>query len=344
MSWQNDVAKNESFEYHYVFIVFMVNKMESISFLKKNEIYNGDSLDLIKKIEPESISLSFWSPPYFVGKSYEKGVSYDAWQEMLKRVIHSHFNVLKKGGFCVVNIDDILAFPDVNMPKIQAPNKSKLRSPVTKEDILKVKEKFPDLNRNGLSKILGCSEQTIDRRLNGNNIRGGKYSTQTKVKLIGHNLEKYAEEAGMYLYDRRIWIKDPTWNNSQWHSNSYRAVSEFEYIYIFWKPGETIIDRSRLDPHEWSAWGSRGVWNIKSVRRNKDHEAQFPLELANRVIRLFTDENETVLDPFVGSGTTALAAATLNRNYIGFDKESKYVSLAKKRLSAIQPSLKMTSF
>ncbi|RBP57170.1 DNA methylase [Brenneria salicis ATCC 15712 = DSM 30166] len=143
----------------------------------------------------------------------------------------------------------------------------------------------------------------------------------------------------MYLYDRRIWVKDPTWNNSQWHSNSYRAVSEFEYLYIFWKPGETVIDRNRLSSHEWAAWGSRGVWNIRSVRANKDHEAQFPVELASRVIKLLTDEGDLVLDPFMGSGTTAVAASMLNRNYLGFDKELKYIELAKKRLKSIQPPL-----
>lgn len=311
-------------------------------YLKNNDIYNGNSIDLIRKIEPETVALSFWSPPYFVGKDYEKGETFDSWQLMLKKVILGHFNALKKGGFLVINIDDILAFPDINMPKIQAPNKSKLRSPITKEMILAVQAKNPTLKRNELAKILGCSEQTIDRRLNGNNIRGGKYSTQTKVKLIGHNLEKYAEEAGMYLYDRRIWVKDPTWNNSQWHSNSYRSVSEFEYLYIFWKPGETVIDRGRLNPHEWAEWGSRGVWNIRSVRANKEHEAQFPLELARRVVRLFTDEGDVVLDPFMGSGTTAMAAVELNRNYIGFDKEMKYVELAKRRLKAIQPPLSLT--
>lgn len=313
--------------------------MQSDNFLSINDIYYGNAVELIKKIEPETVSLSFWSPPYFVGKDYEKGETYDSWQLMLKKVISGHFNAIKKGGFLVVNIDDILAYPDVNMPKIQAPNKSKLRSPVTKEMILAVKAEHPDLNRNELAKILGCSEQTIDRRLNGNNIRGGKYSTQTKVKLTGHYLEKYAENAGMYLYDRRIWVKDPTWNNSQWHSNSYRAVSEFEYLYIFWKPGETVIDRNRLSSHEWAAWGSRGVWNIRSVRANKDHEAQFPVELASRVIRLLTDEGDLVLDPFMGSGTTAIAASMLNRNYLGFDKEFKYIELAKKRLKSIQPPL-----
>ncbi|MBF4322561.1 DNA methyltransferase, partial [Vibrio anguillarum] len=129
-------------------------------------------------------------------------------------------------------------------------------------------------------------EQTVDRRLNGNNIRGGKYKTQTRVKLIGHYLEKYAYDIGLYLYDRRIWLKDPTWQNSQWHSSSYRAVSEFEHLYFFWKPGETVIDRNRLNAGEWALWGSRGVWQIASVRSNREHEAQFPLELAEKVVRL----------------------------------------------------------
>lgn len=302
-------------------------------------IYHGNSVILMDQIEPESLALSFWSPPYFVGKDYEKEETFISWQNMLEKVIAKHFFALKKGAFMVINIDDILAFPDEKMPKIQAPNKSKLRLSVTKEMILTVLTQYPHYSRYDLAKYFNCSEQTIDRRLNGNNIRGGKYNTQTKVKLIGHFLEKYAEEAGLYLYDRRIWVKDPTWQNSQWHSSSYRAVSEFEYLYIFWKPGETIIDRDRIQASEWAEWGSRGVWNIPSVRANRNHEAQFPIELASRVIRLYTDEGDIVLDPFIGSGTTAIAAATLNRQYLGFEKEEKYVELAKSKIEALNNSL-----
>ena len=212
---------------------------------------------------------------------------------------------------------------------------------MTREDVLNAKSEHPDYNRNQLAELLGCSEQTIDRRLNGNNIRGGKYNTQTRVCLIGHYLEKYAYDCGLYLYDRRIWAKDPTWQNSQWHSSSYRAVSEFEYLYIFWKPGETVIDRDRLSAKEWSEWGSRGIWNIRSVRSNKSHEAQFPVELAEKVIRLFSDEGDVVLDPFMGSGTTAVAATKTNRQYIGIEKLPEYVSLAKKRIMDEQRQIKM---
>ena len=125
----------------------------------------------------------------------------------------------------------------------------------------------------------------------------------------------WAEEAGFYLYDQRIWHKDPSWTNSRWHSNSYRAVDEFEHIYVFWKPGITEYDRERLSNQEWTDWGSRGVWNIKSVRRNNRHESEFPEELARRVIQLFSPLGGMVLDPFVGTGTTAVVADRLGRGF-----------------------------
>lgn len=301
--------------------------------LKPNQIYEGRAEDLMKLIERETVALSFWSPPYFVGKEYEKNETFDTWQLLLKNVIELHFPVLKQGGFLVINIADILAFKDPNMPRIQALNVSNQRCPVTREMVLAAKEKHPDYNRYQLAKLLGCSEQTIDRRLHGNNIRGGKYEVQTKVKLVGGYLEKYAEEAGLYLYDHRIWKKDPTWQNSKWTTNTYKAVSEFEHIYVFWKPGEYVVDRKKLSNVEWKEWGYRGVWDIQSVRKNDDHEAKFPLELASRVIKLFSNKNDLVLDPFIGSGTTAIAAIINNRQYIGIEKEKKYVDLALKNLN-----------
>ena len=310
-------------------------------YLLPNAIYQGHTPDVIKNIEPESLALSFWSPPYFVGKNYEKDATFESWQLLLKETIEGHVDALKKGGFLVINIDDILAFPDPALPKIQAPNKSKLRCKVTREDIIEAKENNPSFNRNQLASLLGCSEQTIDRRLNGNNIRGGKYNVQTRVKLIGHYLEKYAYECGLYLYDRRIWVKDPTWQNSQWHSNSYRSVSEFEHLYFFWKPGETVIDRNRINASEWAEWGSRGVWNIRSVRANKDHEAQFPIELAERVIRLLTEEGDIVLDPFMGSGTTAVAAVNCSRQYVGIERDPIYVEYAQKRIKGERKQMKL---
>lgn len=303
-----------------------------MDFLKVNDIYWGSAEELMFCIKPDSIAVSVWSPPYHVGKNYESNQSYEEWIEMLRSVIKSHYRVLKAGGFLAVNIGDILCFPDLNMPRIQANNVSMRKCKVTEEDVKKAAEEHPDYNRHQLAKLLGCSEQTIDRRLHGNNIRGGKYSPQTRVKVVGGILEEMALDAGLYLYDRRVWVKDAAWANSNWTINSYRAVDEFEYVYIFWKPGITKVDRERLTKEEWSEWGSRAVWNIRSVQRNDDHEAKFPVELPRRIIKLFSDEGDVILDCFMGSGTSAVAALMEKRHYIGIDKEEKYVQLAKKNI------------
>ena len=126
----------------------------------------------------------------------------------------------------------------------------------------------------------------------------------------------------------RGWAKGPAWTNSPWHATSYRAVDEFEYIYLFHKPGPLRYDRGRLDGAEWGQWGSRGVWQVPSVAANNDHEARFPDEIPRRLIRLLSDPGDVILDPFAGSGTTLRVAADLGRRWIGFEIDPKWASTA----------------
>jgi site-specific DNA-methyltransferase (adenine-specific) len=311
--------------------------------LEINRIYHGDAREILVGIQPNSIALSIWSPPYFVGKEYEVDLSFEDWQDLLATVIARHFSIIKPGGFLVINIADILVFKDPSIPRIQAEVISNRRSPVTREDVLRTMSKHPDYKRYQIAKLLGCSEQTVDRRLNGNNIRGGKYETQSRVKIVGGLVEKWGLEAGFYLYDRRIWVKDAAWENSRWHSLSYKSVDEFEYLYVFWKPGVTKVDRRRLTKKEWKEWGGRGVWHIPSVRANDDHEAKFPIELPSRFIRLLTEPGDIVLDCFMGSGTTAVAAIRQRRNFIGVELIEKYVKLARSNVKkALAESRQLT--
>lgn len=309
------------------------------NYLTVNQIHQGDARDLLPRIAPDSVALSVWSPPYFVGKTYESDMTFEGWQSLLSSVIALHYSIIQPGGFLVINIADILCFRDESMPQVQAEVVSQRKSPVTKEDVLNAIRKHPEMNRYQLAKLLGCSEQTIDRRLNGNNIRGGKYETQTRVKIVGGMIEQWALDAGFYTYDRRTWVKDAAWENSRWHNLSYRSVDEFEYIYIFWKPGITKVDRSRLTREEWREWGARGVWEFPSVRANDDHESKFPIELPTRAIRLLTDPGQVVLDCFMGSGTTAIAAIQQARQFIGIELRKESVALAKRKLKDVQPKL-----
>lgn len=80
-----------------------------------------------------------------------------------------------------------------------------------------------------------------------------------------------------------------------------------------------------------------GVWRFnyetRDIRKKTIHPATFPISLARKVIELFTHEGELVLDPFVGSGTTLVAAGDINRNAVGFDLQKGYIDLCEQRLA-----------
>lgn len=316
----------------------MTKKAPRTPYLTTSDVHEGDAAQLMLQLEPESVSLSVWSPPYNVGKNYESGQSTEDWERLLAAVIRGHLHALKPAGFCAINIADILCYPDESMPKIQAETigSRHRRIKLTREEVLAAAEELGTQSRYVLADHFGVSEQTIDRRLKGVNIRGGKYQTQTRIKHVAGMIEGMALNAGLFPYDRRIWKKDPAWANSRWHNTSLRAIDEFEYIFILWKPGETIVNRDRLTDLEWKQWGSRGVWEFPSVRANDDHEAKFPLELPTRLIRLLTDPGDVVLDPFAGSGTSLAAAVQLGRVPIGFDLKPEYVQMARRNMLAAE--------
>jgi DNA modification methylase len=90
-----------------------------------------------------------------------------------------------------------------------------------------------------------------------------------------------------------------------------------------------------MTPKEWLK-SQLGVWQFfyeaRDIRNKNLHPATFPIALAKKVIELFTHKGEMVLDPFVGSGTTLVAAQDTDRNAVGFDLQQKYIDLCKSRL------------
>ena len=94
-------------------------------------------------------------------------------------------------------------------------------------------------------------------------------------------------------------------------------------------PNEATIDtQTFLD-------STLDVWEIPSERATRvGHPAPFPVTLPARLIELYTYRNDLVLDPFIGSGTTAVAAMQTGRHYVGFDTEADYINLARQRISS----------
>lgn len=115
---------------------------------------------------------------------------------------------------------------------------------------------------------------------------------------------------------------------------------DYEFILVFKKPGSSPSPTpsqkkaARLSKTEWKEYFS-GHWNFPGEKQ-KGHFAMFPPELPRRLIRMFSFPGETVLDPFLGSGTTALAAATLGRNSFGYEINPDYLPVIQEKLSGIK--------
>jgi len=111
---------------------------------------------------------------------------------------------------------------------------------------------------------------------------------------------------------------------------------DYEFILIFKKVGQApvvkkeIKNESKLTTKEWGQY-FQGHWNFNGVRQI-GHIAMFPLELPSRLIKMFSFVGDTILDPFLGSGTTIEAAMKLNRNSIGYEINSEFLSTIKEKI------------
>ncbi len=114
--------------------------------------------------------------------------------------------------------------------------------------------------------------------------------------------------------------------------------NDMEFILMQRKPGgyrkptETQREASRIGKEEFNRWFQQ-IWNIPGAS-TKHHPAPFPLELAIRLIRMFSFTGDTVLDPFSGSGTTMIAALRTDRNSIGVEIDQEYCRMAARYLKA----------
>jgi DNA modification methylase len=112
--------------------------------------------------------------------------------------------------------------------------------------------------------------------------------------------------------------------------------NDAEFILMLRKPGgyrqptEAQRDSSRFTKEEHQEWFQQ-IWTIPG-ESTREHPAPYPEKLAYRLVRMFSFTGDTVLDPFMGTGTTLLAAARCDRNAIGVELESPYIRIAKRRL------------
>jgi site-specific DNA-methyltransferase (adenine-specific) len=149
-----------------------------------------------------------------------------------------------------------------------------------------------------------------------------------------------ASDLGFLMRGEIIWMKGKGTNGScawgSWMSATNPTLRDVhEYVLIFSK---TRFDRtaggcSTITRDEFMA-ATTSVWQIppESARR-VGHPAPFPVALVRRLIHLFTFEGDTVLDPFMGSGSTAVAALECGRHFVGYEIDPTYLAICSERIS-----------
>ncbi len=174
------------------------------------------------------------------------------------------------------------------------------------------------------------------------------YYGRYKVIPIRTEIIKFCETIGLDYMGAVIWQKVTTTNTTGGASimgsfpyprNGILKL-DYEFILIFKKSGDAPKptkeqkERSAMTTEEWNTYFS-GHWNFAGAKQD-GHIAMFPEELPHRLIKMFAFQNDTVLDPFMGSGTTALAAKNLDRNSIGYEINPEFIEIAKTKLNINQ--------
>ncbi len=172
------------------------------------------------------------------------------------------------------------------------------------------------------------------------------YYGRYKVIPIHSEIIRFCEVLGLDFMGKIIWQKTTTMNTTgggavmgsyPFPRNGIIKI-DYEYILIFKKQGlapkptQQQKELSKMTNEQWNEYFS-GHWNFPGVKQDK-HLAMFPDELPRRLIRMFSFVNETVLDPFAGSGTTAKAARQLGRNSVSYEINKDYIPLIKSKIGA----------
>lgn len=236
------------------------------------------SSEQMSELPDNSVHLMITSPPYNVGKVYDKDLSMTEYRDLLTKVFKETYRVLVPGGRACVNVANL-----------------------------------------GRKPYLPIHSYVIEDM----------------------------QKLGFLMRGEVIWNKASSASQSfawgSWLSATNPTLRDVhEYILIFSKDGfarkKPVNRKPSITKEEFMEY-TKSIWTFAAERATKvGHPAPFPVELPYRLIQLYTFEDEVILDPFVGSGTTCIAALKTKRRYVGYDNDPKYCELAERRINEYSQS------
>lgn len=262
-----------------------------------SDIFLGDAKDMLSNIAYDSIDLIVTSPPYAdQRKDTYGGVSPDKYVEWFLPISFELHRVLKPTGTFILNIKERVVSGE--------------RSTYVMELILAMRKQG----------WLWTEEFIWQKK----NCYPGKWPN--RFRDAWERLLQFNKSKKFNMYQDSVMVP-----MGDWAKNRLKKLSETDKIRDISKVGSGFgknisnwVDRSMAYP--------TNVLHLATECANKNHSATFPIELPSWFIKLFTQQYDVVMDPFMGSGTTIFAASYLNRKFIGIEIKKEYYEVVKKAL------------
>ena len=273
----------------------------------KDHVIKGDCLSVLREMPSDFVDLIVTSPPYADSrKKTYGGIHPDKYVEWFIPITNELLRVLKPTGTFILNIKE---------------------KTVKGERHTYVIDSILEMRKQGWL----WTEEFIWHK---KSCHPGKWPNRFRdawERCLQFNKQKH-----FAIYQDSVMVPRGEWAKARLRnlSETDKRRDESKVNSGFGKNVSNWLNRSMVYPSN--------VLHMASETGNKNHSATFPLTLPNWFIRLFTKENDLVLDPFLGSGTTAVAAKLLGRYYLGIEIVADYVTVAEKALENAHGQLKLS--
>lgn len=266
----------------------------------KSDLYLGDCKKILKKLPESSVDLIFTSPPYAdQRKNTYGGIHPDEYVDWFLPISEQLLRVLKPSGSFVLNIKERVAKGE--------------RSTYVMELILEMRKQG----------WLWTEEYIWHKK----NSYPGKWPN--RFRDAWERLLHFTKDKKFHMYQEEVMVPMGDWAKTRLKnlSDTDKLRDESKVGSGFGKNISNWIDREMAYP--------TNVLHLATECNNKNHSAAFPEGLPEWFIKLFTKEGDTVLDPFMGSGTTNFVANRMKRNSIGIEIVPEYYKMVKNELPAV---------
>jgi DNA modification methylase len=258
-------------------------------------LYPGDAEAFLDTIPSNSVGLIVTSPPYNIGKNYEQKIALEKYLETQEKLIGELYRVLREDGSICWQVGNFIQKGEV----------------------------YP----------LDIFYYEIFKKLN-------MFLRNRIVWHYGHGLHAKKRFSGRY--ETILWFSKS--DNYIFNLDSVRVPSKYpgKRHYKGAKKGQVSGNKKGKNPSDvWEIvvkdWED-GIWDIPNVKSNHpektNHPCQYPVELVERCVLALTNEDDWVLDPYAGAGTSLIAAIKNKRRAMGSEKELEYIEIAKKRINS----------